>query len=92
LTGTTISPLKTPLIAVFWLIFAYTGLKLIVSGLAPLHPDEAYYWLWSQHLSLGYYDHPPMVAYWIKAGTAIFGENPLGVRFLFCLSFCRSAH
>ena len=36
-----------------------------------LHPDEAYYWLWSKHLSLSYYDHPGMVAYFIKLTTLI---------------------
>jgi len=32
----------------------------------PLHPDEAYYWLWSRYLDLSYYDHPPMIAYLIR--------------------------
>jgi 4-amino-4-deoxy-L-arabinose transferase-like glycosyltransferase len=48
----------------------------------PLSPDEAYYWLWSQHLQPGYLDHPPMVAVWIAAGTALIGKSALGVRIL----------
>ena len=32
----------------------------------PLHPDESYYWLWSQKLDWSYYDHPPMIAYLIR--------------------------
>jgi 4-amino-4-deoxy-L-arabinose transferase-like glycosyltransferase len=32
-------------------------------------PDEAYYWLWAQHPAFGYYDHPPMLAWWIAAFT-----------------------
>ncbi|HWX89070.1 MAG TPA: glycosyltransferase family 39 protein, partial [Rhizomicrobium sp.] len=40
-----------------------------------------YYWLWSKHLALGYYDHPPMIAWLIRAGTGLFGDTPLGVRF-----------
>ncbi|HEA47480.1 MAG TPA: glycosyltransferase family 39 protein [bacterium] len=39
-----------------------------------LSPDEAYYWCWSQNLSLSYYDHPPMVAYLIFFFTWL-GEN-----------------
>lgn len=39
-----------------------------------LCPDEAYYWCWSQNLSLSYYDHPPMVAYLIFFFTWL-GEN-----------------
>jgi 4-amino-4-deoxy-L-arabinose transferase-like glycosyltransferase len=29
------------------------------------NPDEAYYWLWGQHPSFSYYDHPPFHA-WIQ--------------------------
>jgi 4-amino-4-deoxy-L-arabinose transferase-like glycosyltransferase len=48
----------------------------------PLSADEAYYWVWSRALAPGYLDHPPMVALWIKAGTAVAGTSPLGVRLL----------
>jgi 4-amino-4-deoxy-L-arabinose transferase-like glycosyltransferase len=47
-----------------------------------LAPDEAYYWVWSRALAPGYLDHPPMVALWIRAGTALAGEGALGVRLL----------
>jgi len=42
--------------------------------------DEAYYWLWSRGLAWGYYDHPPMVAYFIRLGTTLFGDTILGIR------------
>jgi hypothetical protein len=45
-----------------------------------LVPDEAYYWVWSQHLALSYLDHPPIVAYLIRLGTALMGNTELGVR------------
>jgi 4-amino-4-deoxy-L-arabinose transferase-like glycosyltransferase len=61
-------------------------LRFVLAGTANLAEDEAYYWLWSTHLATGYYDHPPMIAYWIRAGTAIFGQTELGVRFLGLLS------
>lgn len=48
--------------------------------------DETYYWTWSRHLSASYYDHPPMVAWWIRAGTALLGDNPLGIRLFFVLA------
>src|ERR1700677_2962050 len=44
-----------------------------------LVPDEAYYWVWSQHLALSYLDHPPIVAYLIRLGTALMGNTELGV-------------
>lgn len=46
----------------------------------PLHSDEAYYWLWSKSLDLSYYDHAPMVAYFIKL-TTLFCNNEIAVRF-----------
>ena len=51
------------------LIVALTGLRLIAAARAGLAPDESYYWLWAQHPAFGYYDHPPMAAWWIGAFT-----------------------
>ena len=67
------------------LIFGIVGLILfrgVVAGLTPLSYDEAYYWLWSKHLAAAYYDHPSLVAYVIRAGTTLFGDTSLGVRFV----------
>src|SRR5919106_645113 len=36
--------------------------------------------MWSKHLAGGYYDHPPAVAYVIRAGTTLAGDTELGVR------------
>jgi 4-amino-4-deoxy-L-arabinose transferase-like glycosyltransferase len=57
-------------------------LRLLVAAKTPLSPDEAYYWVWSKALAPGYLDHPPMVALWIWAGTALAGDGALGVRLL----------
>ncbi len=56
-------------------------INLIQAFFTPISEDEAYYWLWSQHLDWGYFDHPPMVAWWISVGYKIF-QNELGVRLL----------
>lgn len=55
--------------------------RLALSAFVPLVADEAYYALWSTRLSAGYFDHPPMIAWFIRGGTEIFGATPLGVRF-----------
>ena len=57
-------------------------LRAVMAGLLPLSADEAYYWLWSKHLAAGYYDHPPAIAWLIRAGTLLFGDTPLGVRLM----------
>src|ERR1700756_290581 len=61
-------------------ILALVVLRLVAAAWTPLTFDEAYYWLWSKHLAGGYYDHPPMVALLIRAGTMIAGDTELGVR------------
>lgn len=68
------------------MLAALTLLRLVVAGATPLSADEAYYWVWSHALAPGYLDHPPMVALWVAAGTALAGEGALGVRLLGPLS------
>ncbi len=69
-----------------WALLGATLLRLLLAAFVPLAPDEAYYWVWSHDLQPGYLDHPPMVALWIRAGTALLGETPLGIRLLGPLS------
>lgn len=55
-------------------------LILLFGGIG-LGPDEAQYWTWSKMLDWGYYSKPPGIAWQIKAGTLLFGDTELGVRF-----------
>jgi dolichol-phosphate mannosyltransferase len=55
-------------------------LRLVYMGSVELLPEEAYYWNYSRHLDYGYLDHPPMVAWLIRLGTAAFGQSQFGVR------------
>lgn len=68
-----------------WLVIALLALtvaRLLAAAAVPLTEDEAYYRLWAGTLQAGYYDHPPMIAWMIRAGMAICGDDPLGVRLL----------
>jgi 4-amino-4-deoxy-L-arabinose transferase-like glycosyltransferase len=65
-----------------WLLVGLAVLQWVVGSRVPLDPDEAYYWEWSRRLALGYYDHPPAIAYLIRVGTTVFGPTTLGVRFV----------
>ena len=56
------------------------AVRLILAANLGLIEDEAYYWVWSRHLAAGYFDHPPGIAWFIAAGTALFGKSFLGVR------------
>jgi 4-amino-4-deoxy-L-arabinose transferase-like glycosyltransferase len=64
------------------LLVLATMLRLAVAAWMPLSADEAYYRVWSKALAPGYLDHPPMVALWIRLGTMLAGDTPLGIRLL----------
>lgn len=72
----------------FWLrpqalvvfVVALTLARLWAGAQAWLSEDEAYYRLWGLHPALGYYDHPPMIGWWIAAGQWLAGDTALGVR------------
>lgn len=55
---------------VLWLIGSLAVFRLLLSTMLQLGNDEAYYWLYSQDLKLNYFDHPSMVAIWIRLFTA----------------------
>jgi len=63
-------------------VLAITGLRLLWLVLQPadLYPDEAQYWFWAQHLALGYYSKPPLVAWLIALTTGLFGESEFAIR------------
>jgi 4-amino-4-deoxy-L-arabinose transferase-like glycosyltransferase len=57
------------------------ALQVIYAATADLRTDEAYYWTLSKEYVLSYLDHPPMVAWLVRFGTAIFGDTNFGARF-----------
>ncbi|MBU1616597.1 MAG: glycosyltransferase family 39 protein [Candidatus Margulisbacteria bacterium] len=63
-----------------FLIVAINLLKLGLIRFFPLIGDEAYYWLWGQHLAFSYVDHPPMIAYLNRVLATLFGNSELAVR------------
>jgi 4-amino-4-deoxy-L-arabinose transferase-like glycosyltransferase len=70
-----------PLTVAIIVIAAMTTLRIVYASLIDLRTDEAYYWTWSKEYALSFLDHPPMISWFIRFGTAIFGDTNLGVRF-----------
>jgi len=70
-----------PWLGVIALIAAMTVMRVIYASVLDLRTDEAYYWTWSKEGALSFLDHPPMIAWFIRFGTAIFGDTNFGVRF-----------
>lgn len=70
-----------PWLGVALVIAAMTSMRIVYAGALDLRTDEAYYWTWSKESALSFLDHPPMIAWFIRFGTAVFGDTALGVRF-----------
>jgi 4-amino-4-deoxy-L-arabinose transferase-like glycosyltransferase len=47
----------------WWLILAFTALRLAVAPTCGLGTDEAHYVLYARYLDLSYFDHPPLVGW-----------------------------
>lgn len=62
-----------------WFALAWFLINLVQSFFTEILEDEAYYWVYSEFLDWGYFDHPPMIALLIKLGTMII-PGELGVR------------
>jgi 4-amino-4-deoxy-L-arabinose transferase-like glycosyltransferase len=58
----------------------FTIFRLIYALLLPLSPQETYYWVYSLHPALSYFDHPPGAAYSIWLLAKLLGPTTLAIR------------
>ena len=63
------------LLKIILVSFILTLIRLFCFYGTPLHPDEAYYWVWSRRLEFSYYDINPAIAYYIRIFTTLFGDT-----------------
>lgn len=68
-----------------WLLTAAVA-YLALAAWVPPTDDELYYWCWSRDLQLSYYDHPPLIAYLIRASTELFGDGVIALRLPACIA------
>jgi len=52
---------------------------LVTAALLEPAPEETYYWDYSKHPALSYFDHPPMTAHLILIFSGIFGDSAFGL-------------
>ena len=67
-------------------IFLLCILNIVQGSTTELLPDEAYYWVYSQYMNWGFFDHPPFVAVWVTISDFLFTDE-LSVRFFSSISF-----
>ena len=72
---------RAPENRVVWGIVLLLLLRFVWAATINLSPQEAYYWNYSIHPDLSYLDHPPLIAWVVRAGTLLFGKTEVGVRF-----------
>ncbi len=77
--GLKIDDIKQPRRAMVLFILIWLIINFLQAFFTELAHDEAYYWLYAQHLAWGYFDHPPIIALLVKAGYSLL-PNELGVR------------
>jgi 4-amino-4-deoxy-L-arabinose transferase-like glycosyltransferase len=65
----------------FWaLLLGVALLRGLLIGAVGLGDDEAYYAIWARQPALGYFDHPPAVAWLIHGAVGALGEGSFAVR------------
>jgi hypothetical protein len=47
-------------------LLATLALKILLAGILPMSGDEAYFIVWANHPDIGFYDHPPMVSWFLQ--------------------------
>ncbi len=70
---------------ILFFLLGWTLLNILQACTLGVHSDEAYYWIYSRFLDWGYFDHPPMVAVFIRIGDAII-HNEFGLRLMTIIS------
>ncbi len=76
---------------IWYFLLCWTVLNIIQASTLELQGDEAYYWMYSRYLDWGYFDHPPMVALFIRIGDSIM-HNELGLRLITVLTSSASIY
>ncbi|MGL4346751.1 MAG: ArnT family glycosyltransferase [Chitinophagaceae bacterium] len=70
---------KLYLVIIFFIAIAL--LHILMASFSGLWYDEAYYSFFSENISWGYFDHPPMIAWMIGIGRFLFNYE-FGVRLM----------
>ncbi|WP_223267256.1 glycosyltransferase family 39 protein [Polaribacter sp. IC073] len=66
--------------ALSW-VLGFQLFRLLLLPFMGLMPQDAYYYLYGQNLSLSYFDHPGMIGYILRFFTDIFGASIFVVKF-----------
>lgn len=83
--NTVISHFKNHLFYFSLFLAGWFAINLLQSIYTQIANDEAYYWMFSNQLDWGYFDHPPLIAMFIKLGGLLL-DGETGVRIISMLT------
>ena len=66
--------------ALSWII-GFQTFRLFLLPFMGLMPQDAYYYMYGQNLSLSYFDHPGMIGYILRIFTDVLGQSVFVVKF-----------
>lgn len=55
-------------------------IRLLIVFTMGIMPQDAYYYLYSEHLDFSYFDHPPMVAYMLRLFSLVLGKSVVAIK------------
>lgn len=64
----------------FYLLSTILLMRFVAVFLMGPMPQDAYYFFYSQHPALSYFDHPPAIAYLLLIFTSVLGKNVLAIK------------
>ncbi|MBP9791688.1 MAG: glycosyltransferase family 39 protein [Rickettsiales bacterium] len=75
---------NTQVLAIIFIVFLikYLISLYLFSSKFSLSVDEAQYWFWSQNLEWGYYSKPPLIAFFIRIFTILFGNSEVALKII----------
>jgi len=62
-------------------VLGFQLFRLILLPFMGLMPQDAYYYLYGQNLSLSYFDHPGMIGYMLRIFSEVFGKSVFVIKF-----------
>src|ERR1700761_489936 len=74
--GTAIKNQKTLIGGILFIVLV----RLLFIGVMGPMPQDAYYYFYSQHPALSYFDHPPAIACLLRFFTFCFGKNVFALK------------
>ncbi len=55
-------------------------LRILLTGFMGMMPQDAYYFFYSENLTLSYFGYPPAVAYMLRLFTSVFRQHVFSIK------------